>query len=79
MSTLILLRHGQSTWNLENLFTGWTDVDLTKTGEEEAIEGGKLLVEEGLRPDIVHTSVLLRAIKTANLSHSRRWTCPGCP
>jgi 2,3-bisphosphoglycerate-dependent phosphoglycerate mutase len=68
MSTLILLRHGQSTWNLENLFTGWTDVDLTKTGEEEAIEGGKLLVEEGLRPDIVHTSVLLRAIKTANLT-----------
>ena len=68
MSTLILLRHGQSTWNLENLFTGWTDVDLTDAGEQEAITGGTLIAEEGLRPDIVHTSVLLRAIKTANLA-----------
>jgi len=62
---LILLRHGQSTWNLENLFTGWTDVGLTDLGEEEARESGRLIEEEGLDPDILHTSVLVRAIKTA--------------
>ena len=62
---LILVRHGQSTWNLENLFTGWTDVGLTEQGEEEAREAGRLIEEEKLDPDILHTSVLIRAIKTA--------------
>jgi 2,3-bisphosphoglycerate-dependent phosphoglycerate mutase len=65
---LILLRHGQSTWNLENLFTGWTDVGLTEQGEEEAREAGRLIVSEGLEPSILHTSVLVRAIKTAELT-----------
>lgn len=65
---LILLRHGQSTWNLENLFTGWTDVGLTEQGEAEAREAGRLIGEEGLDPDILHTSVLVRAIKTAELT-----------
>jgi 2,3-bisphosphoglycerate-dependent phosphoglycerate mutase len=68
MSTLILFRHGESTWNLENLFTGWTDVDLTPNGEEESATGGRLMAEEGLRPDIVHTSVLVRAIRSANIA-----------
>lgn len=67
-STLVLLRHGQSTWNLENLFTGWTDVPLTDQGEAEATEAGRLLTEEGIRPDILHTSVLLRAIQTAQIT-----------
>lgn len=65
---LILLRHGESTWNLENLFTGWTDVGLTEQGEEEAREAGRLIDEEGLDPDILHTSVLVRAIKTAEIT-----------
>jgi 2,3-bisphosphoglycerate-dependent phosphoglycerate mutase len=65
---LILLRHGQSTWNLENLFTGWTDVGLTEQGEEEAREAGRLILSEGLDPDVLHTSVLVRAIKTAELT-----------
>ncbi len=65
---LVLLRHGQSTWNLENLFTGWTDVGLTEQGEAEARESGRLIEEEGLTPDILHTSVLVRAIKTAELA-----------
>jgi 2,3-bisphosphoglycerate-dependent phosphoglycerate mutase len=68
MSTLVLLRHGESTWNLENLFTGWTDVDLTAKGEEEARDGGRLMAAEGIRPDIVHTSLLVRAIRSANLA-----------
>jgi 2,3-bisphosphoglycerate-dependent phosphoglycerate mutase len=65
---MILLRHGQSTWNLENLFTGWTDVGLTDQGVEEAVSSGRLIMEEGLTPDILHTSVLTRAIKTAELA-----------
>jgi len=65
---LILLRHGQSTWNLENLFTGWTDVGLTEQGEAEAREAGRLIGEEGLDPDILHTSVLVRATRTAELT-----------
>jgi len=65
---LILLRHGQSIWNLENLFTGWTDVGLTPQGEAEAREAGRLMLEEGLEPDILHTSVLVRAIKTAEIA-----------
>jgi 2,3-bisphosphoglycerate-dependent phosphoglycerate mutase len=66
--TLVLLRHGQSTWNEQDLFTGWNDVDLTPKGEEEARAGGRLLAEEGLDADIVHTSLLRRAIRTANLA-----------
>ncbi len=68
MSTLVLLRHGESTWNLENLFTGWTDVDLTDKGVTEAVASGGMLTEEGILPNVVHTSVLLRAIKTADLA-----------
>ena len=68
MPTLVLLRHGQSTWNAENLFTGWHDVDLTERGEEEARAGGCLLAEAGVDVDVVHTSLLKRAIRTANLT-----------
>jgi len=64
MHKLILLRHGQSTWNLENRFTGWTDVDLTDQGRAEAAAAGKLLREEGFEFDLVYTSVLKRAIRT---------------
>jgi 2,3-bisphosphoglycerate-dependent phosphoglycerate mutase len=65
---IVLLRHGESTWNLENRFTGWVDVDLTERGVEEAREAGKLMAAEGLDFDVVHTSVLLRAIKTADVA-----------
>ncbi len=65
---LVLLRHGESAWNAKNLFTGWVDVDLTAQGEEEAIRGGKLLAERGLLPDVLHTSVLRRAIRTSQLA-----------
>jgi 2,3-bisphosphoglycerate-dependent phosphoglycerate mutase len=68
MGTLVLLRHGQSVWNAENLFTGWVDVPLSETGEQEARRGGELLREAGLLPDVVHTSLLRRAISTANLA-----------
>jgi 2,3-bisphosphoglycerate-dependent phosphoglycerate mutase len=68
MGTLVLLRHGQSVWNAENLFTGWVDVPLSETGEQEARRGGELLAAEGVLPDVVHTSVLRRAISTANLA-----------
>ena len=61
---LVLCRHGQSDWNLKNLFTGWTDVDLTAKGNEEAIAAGKLLHELGYSFDIAYTSVLKRAIRT---------------
>ncbi|MBT8199086.1 MAG: 2,3-diphosphoglycerate-dependent phosphoglycerate mutase [Acidimicrobiia bacterium] len=66
--TLVLLRHGQSVWNLQNLFTGWTDVDLTEQGEAEAISAGALLTAEHIVPDEVFTSVLTRATRTANLA-----------
>jgi 2,3-bisphosphoglycerate-dependent phosphoglycerate mutase len=66
--TLILLRHGQSTWNLENLFTGWHDVPLSEKGVTEAIEAGRLIKEAWLAPEVVHTSVLVRAIETADLT-----------
>jgi 2,3-bisphosphoglycerate-dependent phosphoglycerate mutase len=66
--TLILLRHGQSTWNLENLFTGWHDVPLSERGVSEAIDAGRLIQEAGLAPDVVHTSLLVRAIETAELA-----------
>tara|TARA_B100001079_G_scaffold196537_1_gene170220 strand:- start:1324 stop:2073 length:750 start_codon:yes stop_codon:yes gene_type:complete len=61
---LILLRHGQSQWNLENRFTGWVDVDLTDTGRDEARNAGRLLADDGIRFDVAFTSVLQRAIKT---------------
>ncbi|WP_405224281.1 2,3-diphosphoglycerate-dependent phosphoglycerate mutase [Lentisalinibacter sediminis] len=61
---LILCRHGQSEWNLKNLFTGWTDVDLTEKGIEEAKEAGRTLAEAGYRFDVAYTSVLKRAIRT---------------
>jgi len=64
MYKLVLVRHGQSSWNLENRFTGWTDVGLTERGETEAKEGGRLLREEGYSFDVAYTSVLKRAIKT---------------
>lgn len=66
--TLILLRHGESEWNLKNLFTGWTDVGLTPKGREEARTSGRLMAEAGLVPDILFTSVLIRAIETADLA-----------
>ncbi|NYG07157.1 2,3-bisphosphoglycerate-dependent phosphoglycerate mutase [Phycicoccus badiiscoriae] len=66
--TLILLRHGHSDWNAKNLFTGWVDVDLNDQGREEAVIGGKLLKDKGVLPTVVHTSVLRRAITTANLA-----------
>jgi 2,3-bisphosphoglycerate-dependent phosphoglycerate mutase len=66
--TLILLRHGQSEWNKSNQFTGWVDVRLTEQGKAEAQRGGELLAEKDLHPDIVHTSVLSRAIQTANIA-----------
>ncbi len=68
MFNLILLRHGESEWNAKNLFTGWVDVRLSAKGEQEAKRGGELLKERGLLPDLVHTSVLRRAIATANLA-----------
>ncbi|MBE7535042.1 MAG: 2,3-diphosphoglycerate-dependent phosphoglycerate mutase [Anaerolineales bacterium] len=67
MHTLVLVRHGQSAWNLENRFTGWTDVDLTELGKSEAAEAGGLLKTGGYDFDIAYTSVLKRAIKTLNI------------
>ena len=74
--TLILLRHGQSDWNERNLFTGWVDVRLTEKGRAEAKRGGELLAEQGVLPDVLHSSVLSRAIQTANIaldSADRLW------
>jgi 2,3-bisphosphoglycerate-dependent phosphoglycerate mutase len=68
MTTLVLLRHGESTWNAKNLFTGWVDVELTDKGAAEAVRGGQLLLQRGIEPDVVHTSVLRRATQTANLA-----------
>jgi 2,3-bisphosphoglycerate-dependent phosphoglycerate mutase len=65
---LILLRHGESEWNAKNLFTGWVDVRLSQKGETEAKRSGQLLKSKGLLPDLVHTSLLRRAIQTANLA-----------
>lgn len=66
--TLVLLRHGQSDWNQKNLFTGWVDVRLSDLGRTEAKRAGELLVEKGVLPDVLHTSVLTRAIQTADLA-----------
>lgn len=74
--TLILLRHGNSEWNQKNLFTGWVDVRLTEQGKKEAHRAGELMRENELLPDVVHTSVLSRAIQTANIaldSADRLW------
>ncbi|HZK04646.1 MAG TPA: phosphoglyceromutase [Actinomycetaceae bacterium] len=65
---LVLLRHGESDWNAKNLFTGWVDVPLSEKGWNEAIAGGKMLLDAGIRPDVLHTSLLRRAIMTANLT-----------
>jgi len=68
MPTLVLLRHGQSQWNLENRFTGWVDVDLTAEGEAQAKRGGELMAEEGIAFDRAYASVLTRAIRTGNIA-----------
>jgi 2,3-bisphosphoglycerate-dependent phosphoglycerate mutase len=68
MKTLVLLRHGESEWNAKGLFTGWVDVALSEVGKQEAVRGGQLLSESGIRPGTAHTSVLTRAIQTANLA-----------
>ena len=68
MRTLVLLRHGESEWNSKGLFTGWVDVGLSAAGAQEAANGGKLLARSGLKPSVVHTSVLTRAIQTAHLA-----------
>jgi 2,3-bisphosphoglycerate-dependent phosphoglycerate mutase len=68
VATLVLLRHGRSVWNDQNLFTGWVDVDLSAGGEAEAVQSGRDLLEAGVLPDVVHTSVLTRAIRTAELA-----------
>src|SRR5918912_1518562 len=68
LGTLVLLRHGESEWNAKNLFTGWVDVDLNAKGEAEARRGGELLREHGLLPDVLHTSVLRRAIRTGEIA-----------
>jgi 2,3-bisphosphoglycerate-dependent phosphoglycerate mutase len=68
---LVLLRHGESEWNAKNLFTGWVDVDLSARGEAEAARGGDLLTEHNLLPDVVHTSVLRRATRTADIALNR--------
>ena len=66
--TLILVRHGESQWNEKNLFTGWVDVDLNEKGLGEANRAGELILESGILPDVLHTSLLRRAIKTANIA-----------
>jgi 2,3-bisphosphoglycerate-dependent phosphoglycerate mutase len=74
--TLVLLRHGESEWNKANLFTGWVDVPLSEQGRIEATRGGRLLGEHGLLPDVLHTSLLRRAITTAELALAeidRQW------
>ena len=68
MSTLILLRHGESEWNAQNLFTGWADVPLSEKGRREGRSAGETLAAAGIRPTVVHTSLLKRAITTANLA-----------
>jgi 2,3-bisphosphoglycerate-dependent phosphoglycerate mutase len=65
-STLVLVRHGESTWNLENKFTGWVDVPLSPKGEKEVVEAGQLIKESGIVPDVAFTSLQKRAIMTLN-------------
>lgn len=78
MPTLVLIRHGQSVWNLENRFTGWWDVDLTRQGEIEAKAAGGLMAAKGLDFDFCFTSLQTRAIKTLNLALEVMGGC-GCP
>ncbi len=68
IGTLVLLRHGESDWNAKNLFTGWVDVPLTEKGRAEAVRGGELLAEHDVLPDVLYTSLLKRAIITANIA-----------
>src|SRR5262249_67830 len=68
LGTLVLLRHGETEWNAKDLFTGWVDVDLNDKGEAEARRGGRLLRDANLLPDLVHTSVLRRSIRSAELA-----------
>lgn len=68
MHQLVLLRHGESEWNKLNLFTGWYDCDLTEAGSAEAVAGGEMMTEAGFLPDVLHTSLQVRAIRTANLA-----------
>jgi 2,3-bisphosphoglycerate-dependent phosphoglycerate mutase len=68
MGTLVLVRHGESVWNSEGLFTGWVDVGLSAKGVDEAVNSGRLIREAGLHPGVVHTSVLTRAVQTAHLA-----------
>lgn len=77
MIKLVLIRHGQSLWNLENRFTGWTDVDLSENGLSEAREAGAILKKNGYTFDVAYTSVLKRAIRTYGL-YFMRWTLHGC-
>jgi 2,3-bisphosphoglycerate-dependent phosphoglycerate mutase len=77
MGTLVLLRHGESEWNSKGLFTGWVDVGLAEKGRQEAAAAGRMLIDAGLRPDVVHTSVLTRAISTANVA-LEAGTSAGC-
>ncbi|MDT5095041.1 MAG: 2,3-bisphosphoglycerate-dependent phosphoglycerate mutase [Mycobacterium sp.] len=70
VGTLVLLRHGESEWNALNLFTGWVDVDLSEKGRAEAVRGGELIAEHNLLPDVLYTSLLRRAITTADLALS---------
>ena len=65
---MVLLRHGESEWNARNLFTGWVDVDLSETGRAEAARAGQLLADASITPDVLHTSVLKRAIRTAQIT-----------
>ena len=74
---LVLIRHGESQWNLENRFTGWTDVDLTDNGHQEAVRAGKLLKDEGYDFDVCYTSVLRRASVPSGPCWAR-WTGCGC-
>src|SRR6267143_6785985 len=68
VSILVLLRHGESTWNRDNLLTGWVDVDLSEQGQKEARQAGRLLREAGVGPDVVHNSLQRRSIRTAALA-----------
>jgi 2,3-bisphosphoglycerate-dependent phosphoglycerate mutase len=68
MSTLVLLRHGQSEWNRDNRFTGWVDVDVSERGAQEAVDAGKLMLAAEVAPDVVHTSRQQRAIRTADIA-----------
>src|ERR1700761_8126342 len=68
MGTLVLLRHGESEWNAKNLFTGWVDVGLAEKGRQEAAAAGRMIVDSGIRPDVLHTSLLARAISSANIA-----------